>query len=74
MSATVYILHSPKCSAGGLDAEETWKEAAGKAAKQSWEDVLDQIEQIRPGFLAELEALKNTSGVMPILFWWFTHP
>lgn len=46
----------------------------GKAAKQSWEDVLDQIEQIRPGFLAELEALKNTSGVMPVLFWWFTHP
>ena len=44
MSATVYILHSPKCSAGGLDAEETWKEAAGKAAKQSWEDVHDQTD------------------------------
>ena len=44
MSATVYIMHSAKCSAGGLDAEETWKEAAGKAAKQSWEDVHDQTD------------------------------
>ncbi len=74
MSATVYFMHSAKWSAGGLDAEETSKEAAGKAAKQSCVDVLDQVEQIRPGFLAELEAVKNTSGIMPIFFWWFSHP
>ncbi|KAL0021660.1 hypothetical protein WJX77_007838 [Trebouxia sp. C0004] len=47
---------------GGLDAEETRKEAAGKAAKQSCVDVLHQVEQIRPGFLAELGAVKHTSG------------
>ncbi|DBA95129.1 TPA: hypothetical protein ACH3X1_015684 [Trebouxia sp. C0004] len=46
---------------GGLDAEETRKEAAGKAAKQSCVDVLHQVEQIRPGFLAELGAVKHTS-------------
>ncbi|DBA79244.1 TPA: hypothetical protein ACH3X1_009058 [Trebouxia sp. C0004] len=59
---------------GGLDAEETRKEAAGKAAKQSCVDVLHQVEQIRPGFLAELGAVKHTSGIMPTIFWWFKHP
>lgn len=52
---------------------QTRKEAAGKAAKQSCVAVLCQVEDIRPGFLAELEAVKNISGIMPFFCGSCTH-